>query len=192
MPETKPPANPVPSAFARRGIDLPGRRSPTDAAADAPAAEKPAPAAAPVAGLPNEDMGRRLIVGRGITLTGEISACDHLVVEGRIEATLRDCKRIDVAEGGVFKGSAEIDEADIGGRFEGDLSARTRLTLRGTGAIAGTVRYGELAVEAGGKITGTIEPLGETAAVTPLSPPASAASATGTATAAAPVQEACE
>ena len=190
MPETKPPANPVPSAFARRGIDLPGRRSPTDA--DAPAAEKPAPAAAPVAGLPNEDMGRRLIVGRGITLTGEISACDHLVVEGRIEATLRDCKRIDVAEGGVFKGSAEIDEADIGGRFEGDLSARTRLTLRGTGAIAGTVRYGELAVEAGGKITGTIEPLGETAAVTPLSTPASAASATGTATAAAPVQEAGE
>lgn len=105
------------------------------------------------------DTGRKLIVGRGIGLSGEISACDHLVVEGRIEAKLKDCRRIDIADTGVFKGSADIQEADIAGRFEGDLSVRGRLELRGTGTVSGTVRYGELMVEAGGRIMGSIEPL---------------------------------
>ncbi len=105
------------------------------------------------------DTGRKLIVGRGIGLSGEISACDHLVVEGRIEAKLKDCRRIDIADTGVFKGSADIQEADIAGRFEGDLSVRGRLELRGSGTVSGTVRYGELMVEAGGRIMGSIEPL---------------------------------
>jgi cytoskeletal protein CcmA (bactofilin family) len=112
------------------------------------------------------DTGRKLIVGRGIGLSGEISACDHLVVEGRIEAKLKDCRRIDIADSGVFKGSADIQEADIAGRFEGDLSVRGRLELRGTGTVSGTVRYGELMVEGGGRIMGSIEPL--ESSVTPM------------------------
>ena len=106
-----------------------------------------------------ESTERKLIVGRGISLNGEISACDHLVVEGRIEAKLKDCRRIDVSDSGIFKGSAEIQEADIGGRFEGELTVRGRLTLRGNGTVAGTLRYGEILVEAGGELRGTVEPL---------------------------------
>ena len=103
------------------------------------------------------DTSRRLSVGRDITLTGEITACDQLVVEGRVEARLSECRSIEIFDTGVFKGSAEIDEADIGGRFEGDLSVRGRLRVRATGLISGSVRYGELEVEAGGRIVGTID-----------------------------------
>jgi cytoskeletal protein CcmA (bactofilin family) len=106
-----------------------------------------------------QDNGRKLIVGSGISLTGEISACDHLVVEGRIEAKLKDCRSIDVAAGGVYKGSAEVDIADIGGRFDGDLTVRGRIRLRGTGVVSGKLRYGEMEVECGGKIVGAMEPL---------------------------------
>ena len=106
-----------------------------------------------------QDNGRKLIVGSGISLTGEISACDHLVVEGRIEAKLKDCRSIDVAAGGVYKGSAEVDIADIGGRFDGDLTVRGRIRLRGTGIVSGKLRYGEMEVECGGKIVGVMEPL---------------------------------
>ena len=48
--------------------------------------------------------GRRLIVGREIRLSGEITACDTLVVEGRVEATLNESYRIEIADSGYFKG----------------------------------------------------------------------------------------
>ena len=56
--------------------------------------------------------GKKLVVGREIELSGNISACDRLIVEGRVEAKLRDCRKIEVASSGFFKGNAEIDTAD--------------------------------------------------------------------------------
>lgn len=102
---------------------------------------------------------RKLIVGREISLSGDITACDILVVEGNIEATLRDGRHLEITEAGHFKGSVEIDEADIAGKFEGNLVVRGRLKIRATGMIEGTVSYGELEVEAGGRIIGEMKVL---------------------------------
>lgn len=114
-------------------------------------------AAAPSASLSSSDQQRRLIVGRDISLSGEITSCDILVVEGNVEAKLRDGRSIEIAETGLFKGSVEIDEADIGGRFEGDILVRGRLRVRSTGRINGSIKYGELEVEAGGRLVGDIQ-----------------------------------
>ena len=100
---------------------------------------------------------KQLIVGKGIVLKGEVSACDRLVVEGRVEASLKDSDVVVIAEGGEFKVSAEINEADVSGSFDGSLIVRKRLLLRASGRIDGEVRYGELEVERGGRITGTVQ-----------------------------------
>lgn len=102
---------------------------------------------------------RKLIVGREITLSGDITACDILVVEGNIEATLRDGKHLEITQDGHFKGMVEIDDADVSGKFEGTLTVRGRLKVRSTGQIEGTVSYGELEVEAGGKLIGEVKTL---------------------------------
>ena len=70
---------------------------------------------------------RKLIVGREITLSGEINSCDKLVIEGSVEANLQNCTEVELAESGLFKGSATIDEIDVRGRFEGTLTVRKRL-----------------------------------------------------------------
>ncbi|HRQ82035.1 MAG TPA: polymer-forming cytoskeletal protein, partial [Azospirillaceae bacterium] len=100
---------------------------------------------------------RRLIVGRDISLAGEIASCDVLVVEGTVEAKLRDGHSVEITETGLFKGSVEIDDADIGGRFEGDLVVRNRLRVRSGGRIIGSIVYGELEVESGGRLEGSIK-----------------------------------
>ena len=41
--------------------------------------------------------GKRLIVGKGIKLSGEISSCDRLVVEGEVEVTLNDTLALEIA-----------------------------------------------------------------------------------------------
>jgi cytoskeletal protein CcmA (bactofilin family) len=100
---------------------------------------------------------RKLIVGREISLSGEITACDRLVVEGSVEANLANCRDIDIAESGLFKGSASIDDAEVRGRFEGTLNVRRRLLIRATGKVTGNVRYGQIEIECGGQISGEIQ-----------------------------------
>ena len=118
---------------------------------------------------PQHDADRKLIVGHGISLNGEIRSCDHLIVEGSVEAQLKDCRAINLSGDGTFKGSAEVDEADIAGRFDGDLTVRSRLMLRSSGVVSGTLRYGEIEIETGGKVIGNMEPI--ESVVTPIRDP---------------------
>jgi cytoskeletal protein CcmA (bactofilin family) len=103
------------------------------------------------------DDTKKLIVGREIRLNGEITACEKLVVEGRVEANLTDSRIIDIATTGYFKGTAEVDEAIISGEFHGTLTVRGRLFVRATGKVSGDIRYGELEIERGGRLSGDVD-----------------------------------
>ncbi len=102
---------------------------------------------------------RTLTIGRGINMSGEIEACDRLMVEGTVEAALKGAKVLDIAESGVFYGTVEIEEATIAGRFEGDVTVNGRLTIKSTGIVTGSVAYRELEVEAGAVLDGRMTPL---------------------------------
>ena len=112
----------------------------------------------------SSESGKKLVVGRDIVLNGQITACDQLVVEGRVEAALENSQSIEVAETGYFKGSAVIEEATISGNFEGNLTVRGELTVKAKGRIEGDVRYGKLCIDSGGEIVGTLEVLNPGAA----------------------------
>jgi len=100
---------------------------------------------------------RRLIVGREISLTGEITACERLIVEGSVEANLNNCREVEIADVGLLKGTASIEEAEIRGRFEGTLTVRKRLLIKSTGKVSGVIRYGQLEVECGGQLSGDVQ-----------------------------------
>lgn len=130
-----------PEIAPRRRVDLPGL---------APRGPEPAPE-------PPATEGKKLLVGRDIFLTGEITACNKLVIEGRVEASLAESQSIEITNSGHFKGTAEADTADISGNFEGKLSVRKRLVIRATGRVTGNIRYGEIEIETGGVISGDIQ-----------------------------------
>ena len=126
--------------------------SPQAAAQPAPAAVTPQPAA-PVA----KETESKLTVGPNIKLKGvEITDCDTLVVEGSVEATM-DSRVIQISERGAFKGSADIDVAEIRGLFDGNLTARQKLVIYSTGKVTGKVRYGKIVIEEGGQLSGEVE-----------------------------------
>jgi cytoskeletal protein CcmA (bactofilin family) len=129
---------------------------------NAPAASAaPAPAAEPAPAIPvlNDAPGSKLFVGINIKLKGvEISDCDALVIEGQVEATVHS-KLMQVAQPGTLHGTALIDVAEIHGEFSGELTARTRLVVHGTGRVSGTIRYGKLIVEEGGELSGDVKRL---------------------------------
>ena len=105
----------------------------------------------------NSSGGSKLTVGPNIKLKGvEITDCDTLVVEGTVEATM-DSRVIQIAEQGAFRGSADIDIAEIRGEFNGTLNVREKLVIFSTGRVTGKIRYGKLVVEEGGQLSGEIE-----------------------------------
>jgi cytoskeletal protein CcmA (bactofilin family) len=138
-------------APVRSGAGYPGAYPATAYPARAGAA--PGAAAAPAG-------DRRLLIGRGITISGEIESCDHIVVEGTVEAALKGATVLEIAEQGVFYGTVEIEEATVAGRFEGDITVHGRLTIRASGTITGSISYKELEVEAGAIIDGRLTPAG--------------------------------
>ncbi len=115
-------------------------------------------AATPSAGASGN--GRRLVIGEGITMSGEIESCDHLLVEGSVEAALKGAKVLEISETGKFYGTVEIEEATIAGQFEGEVNVSGRLTVASTGVITGAINYGELQIEAGATIDGKLSPMG--------------------------------
>lgn len=118
--------------------------------------------------ISTNEVGSKLIVGPNIKLKGvEITDCDTLVVEGRVEATM-DSRVIQIAENGSFKGSAEIDIAEIRGEFNGDLTARVKLVIYATGKVNGKIRYGKIVIEEGGQLIGDVQ-VGSTAAISAVS-----------------------
>jgi cytoskeletal protein CcmA (bactofilin family) len=127
----------------------------------APVAPPPMVSAPPAQPSPpprrSESGLRQLTVGREISLSGEIASCDTLIVEGSVEANLQNCRDVDIAETGLFKGSAEIDNADVRGTFEGNLIVRKRLLIRSGGQVSGTIRYSQIEIELGGQISGDVQ-----------------------------------
>ena len=154
-----PPATPTPgvgsnSALLQGGANnLPKVQTPADRAATGAGSQPPVETAQ----ASTNESGSKLIVGPNIKLKGvEISDCDTLVVEGRVEATMNS-RVIQIADMGAFTGSAEVDLAEIRGDFEGELTVRQKLVIFGSGKVSGKIRYGKLVVEEGGQLSGDVQ-----------------------------------
>jgi cytoskeletal protein CcmA (bactofilin family) len=102
------------------------------------------------------DGGKRLIVGEGIQMKGEITACDRLVVEGQVEVTLKATRMLEIKPTGHFTGSCEVEEAEVSGVYDGNLTVRGRLTVHAGGRVTGDISYGEIELERGAQITGKL------------------------------------
>ena len=153
-PETPPAATPTPSFRPELA-----RRTPEPVAAPtrAPAATG---TETPPRRAPAET--KKLIVGREIELNGKITACDLLIVEGRVEATL-DSRVLEIAEHGVFQGTIAVDQAEIRGRFEGEITVRKQLIVHASGKVSGKVRYAKIKMEEGAEIAGDLAVLDKSA-----------------------------
>lgn len=96
-----------------------------------------------------------LIVGRDIQVKGQIDECQTLIVEGRVEASLR-AKRLEVRRGGTFLGAAEVEQAVVAGTFDGTLHVAEELRIGANGRAQGEIFYGRIAIDTGGVIAGTV------------------------------------
>ena len=158
----KPAAAPAPNALAQRST------SPAAAGVGVPAR--------PQQTSPMTSDRRTLTVGKGISVQGTLTDCERLVVEGTVESDMLQAAELAIGPTGVFRGEVQVEDAEIGGLFDGTLTARGNLVIRATGKVNGIARCKRLTVEDGGQLTGRMEMLTEGAVPTAPAAPASAPS----------------
>jgi cytoskeletal protein CcmA (bactofilin family) len=127
-----------------------------------PAAVLPEPVyLAPVtAALPAPEPKKRktMLIAEGITIQGgDILGCAHLAIEGEAYSTVDRCDKLEILENGIFKGSASVVEAVISGYCTGTLVVQETLRITRTGHVVGSIQYGRLQVEDGGRIEGEMK-----------------------------------
>ena len=98
----------------------------------------------------------RLYIGEGVTIKGEISVPDTLVVCGSVEGDV-SVGNLVVGETGVIKGRIIVAQnAEISGKVFEKLDVKCLMILRSTSRVDGNVSYGMLQIEQGATIAGGI------------------------------------
>ncbi len=99
------------------------------------------------------DADNQMIVGRNITVRGDVSGCDSIRIAGTVEASF-DGESLEVMAGGVYRGDANAKSAEIHGFVEGNITVTDLLRVHPGATLRGRVRYGSVEVMRGATIGG--------------------------------------
>lgn len=96
------------------------------------------------------------IIGPGMRVDGDCVTEGTLRVEGQIKGTVRAGKAVVISKDGVVEGDVVTQDAIIGGRVTGSVTADSRLELQATCEINGEIRARRIKLDEGGQIDGNV------------------------------------
>lgn len=97
------------------------------------------------------------IIGPGMHVTGDCETEGTLRIEGRVDGTIRAGKAVVVGKDGAVDGDIVTQDAVIGGRVHGTITAESRLELQATCVIEGEVRARRIQLDEGGRVNGNMQ-----------------------------------
>jgi len=88
-------------------------------------------------------------INEGTNIIGDINSNGFFRIDGHIQGNVTTPSKVVLGKTGFIKGTLTCENADIEGKFEGNLDVSGTLSLRTTAYIEGDVVAGKLAVEPG-------------------------------------------
>ena len=103
------------------------------------------------------------IIGPGMHIVGDLVTDGTVRIEGRVEGTIRAGKAVVIGKEGELQGEIHTQDAVIGGRVRGTISAASRLELQATCDIEGHIqaRAQHLHLEQGARFNGQVHMLAD-------------------------------
>ena len=98
----------------------------------------------------------KVVIGNGVTINGEIKKADEVQIDGEADVTMKTDNLV-IGATGDCKGNIETHNADIWGKFDGELKASGTLTIQEQGIASGNIEYQNLQIKLGGQISGDIK-----------------------------------
>ena len=97
-----------------------------------------------------------IVIGTGVELKGDMVVPGSATVNGKFEGKLK-AKNLIVGPTGRLSGQISVETAEVRGAIEENLTVESKLILRASGNISGSISYSKIMVEEGGVISGTID-----------------------------------
>ena len=91
----------------------------------------------------------RNVIAKNTSLVGDIKSEGDFRIDGTLEGTIKTLGRVIIGVNGFINGSIEASNADIEGKFSGQLQVTDTLTIKATSNISGEVTIGKLSIEPG-------------------------------------------
>lgn len=91
----------------------------------------------------------RNILAKNTKIVGDLSSEGDFRIDGVLEGTLTTRGRVIIGVDGSIQGKVFCDNADIEGKFSGELKVNKMLTIKSSASISGDVILGKLSVEPG-------------------------------------------
>ncbi|WP_299527896.1 polymer-forming cytoskeletal protein [uncultured Lutibacter sp.] len=110
----------------------------------------------------NPLVSERNIIGKNTSFVGDIISEGDFRIDGKVEGTIKTTGRVILGISGSIIGKVECDNADVEGKFSGELIVDSLLTLKATAVISGEVVISKLSVEPGAEFNATCAMKGST------------------------------
>jgi cytoskeletal protein CcmA (bactofilin family) len=119
--------------------------------------------------------GERATIGRSITIRGEVTGDEDLLIQGRVEGSV-DLKQhaVTVGPDGKVKASITARVVTVEGTVQGDLTADEQLILRSSARVEGDMTAARVVLEDGARFRGGVD-MGEVSDRSPRTDPAPSA-----------------
>ena len=97
------------------------------------------------------------IIAQGITIDGEISGDEPVLVEGVVKGKITLSARVTVAQGGQIEADVESTEVEISGSLTGNVQANDRVEITAEGRVVGDIRSPRILIADGAAFKGHID-----------------------------------
>jgi cytoskeletal protein CcmA (bactofilin family) len=107
---------------------------------------------------PNPQSGDRSVIGSSISIKGDISGDENLLIEGEIEGEIAfHNHNVTIGQNGRIKADIHGKTIAIDGNHEGNLFATEQLIIRQTGTVHGNIVSPRVVLEDGCNFKGNID-----------------------------------
>lgn len=97
------------------------------------------------------------VIGQGITIEGEVSATEEVVVAGVVRGKLDVEGQVTVEPEGVVEADIGAQSVSIAGAVTGNVTAAERVDLLGGGRLIGDVKAARLTIADGASFKGNVD-----------------------------------
>jgi cytoskeletal protein CcmA (bactofilin family) len=97
------------------------------------------------------------LIGKSITIDGEISGDESVIVEGTVKGRISLDASVTIANGAVVEADVETEEVEISGHVTGNIVAGQRVEIKADGRMVGDIKSPRILIADGAGFKGHID-----------------------------------
>lgn len=97
------------------------------------------------------------VIGRGITIKGNVSGAEDLVIEGTVEGHISMKNHLTIMESGSIQADISTLSLEVHGRVSGNIDADDMVSLSAESNVVADIRAPRVVIEDGARFKGRIE-----------------------------------